>query len=86
MTRTDPIVLTRDEHLRHIASFWRQQEADRLRDEVLYDDMLRGVQIAMHEPQPRPIDWSIARDLGAALALNFAAVFFGGYVLWQMIR
>ncbi len=85
MRNDAPIVLTREEHLRHIASFWRQQEADRLRDEVLYDDVLRGVQLAMLEPQPRR-DWSAARDIAAALAFNYAGIALGGLILWEMIR
>lgn len=86
MMHPQPIVLTREEHIAQITSYWRQKDIDRLREEVLYDDVLRGVQLAMLEPQPRPIDWTIARDLGGALLLNFAAVFLGGYMLWQMIR
>lgn len=81
-----PIVLTREEHIRHLNSFWRQQDADRLREDVLYDDVLRGVQLAMLEPQPSRIDWSAARDVARALALNFAGLAFGGLVLWEMMR
>lgn len=85
MRNDAPIVLTREEHLRHIASFWRQQDADRLRDEVLYDDVLCAVRHAMVEPQPRR-DWSVARDVACAVALNYAGLAIGGLVLWEMLR
>lgn len=80
------ILMSRAEHLRHIASYWRQEDAARLREEVLYDDMLCAVQLAMIEPQPRRVDWSAARDVACAVALNYAGLAFGGLVLWEMMR
>ncbi len=75
MQTDTPILLTREEHLRHIASFWRQQDADRLRDEVLYDDVL-----------PRRIDWSATRDIATTLAFNYAGIALGWLLLWECIR
>lgn len=81
-----PIVLTRDAHIDELIGFWRQKRLDDLTDDILYDEQLRQVSVAMAEPQSRPIDWTIARDLAGALALNFAGLAFGGLVLWECLR
>lgn len=86
MPNDAPIVLTRDAHIDELIGFWRQRQLDDLTDDILYDEQLRQVSAAMAEPQPRPIDWTIARDLAAALTLNFAGLAFGGLVLWEMMR
>jgi hypothetical protein len=91
------IILNHDQHLDEIMSA-RPSYRERLRDlderilDCLYDDQLRAVSHAMYEPEPRRIDWTIARDLGAALALNFAGLgigayaLYGAYMVFQMLR
>lgn len=86
MPNDAPIMLTREQHLQHLNSFWRQQQLDHMIDDVLYDDQSRRVSVAMAEPEPRPIDWTIARDLAGALVLNFAGLAVGGLILWEMLR
>lgn len=54
--------------------------------DLRYQDMLRAVSIAMEEPERRPIDWTIARDLAGALALNFGGVAVLGIIGWQIFR
>ncbi len=93
MISHEPIILTPEQHLDEIMS-GRPSYRERLRvlDErildCLYDDQLRAVAHAMYEPQPRPIDWTIARDVLGAIVMNVGgwAALYGAYVLFQMLR
>ena len=92
MPNDAPIVLTREQHVNELIDFWRQQRIDRVCDDIIFqEEGERPVIVALREfdpwpSEPRPIDWTIARDLAAALTLNFAGLAFGGLVLWECLR
>lgn len=72
MNTHDPIVLTREQHVDHINRTWsreRVRRADDLAADIIFDDDLRRVGIAMAEPEP-PSEKRAGHMLGA-LALNF---------------
>lgn len=83
MMHPEPIIMTREEHLRHIASYWRQQDADRLREDVLYDDQLRHVAFAMAEPVP---SYKQPAHTIAAFALNCMLWIPIAIIGWEIFR
>lgn len=82
MMHPEPIVMTREEHMRHIASYWRQKDISRLRDECIFEDEERVIKREMYEPEPDAVDkavmviWS-----GYGLFLLLGALW-----IWEMIR
>jgi len=63
------LVLSRDEHVEHINRHWsrdRVRRADEVAADVLFDEDLRRVGIAMAEPEP-PSEKRAGHMLGAVL-------------------
>lgn len=72
----------------------RKARIEEIRLDLEYDDLLAEVAIAVQEsyiaplPKPRltPTDRPRAAIWSALITFDLAAIFLGGYVLWQMIR
>ena len=94
MMHPEPIMLTHEQHINEIMSLRQLARIDHVADEIMFEEDERNVTRSLMElelfpcePRPRqPINWTIARDIAATLALNLAGIAFGGYVLFQMIR
>ena len=82
MMHPEPIVLTREEHIRQIHSYWRQKDIDRLRDECIFEDEERVVARAMWEPEPAPIDKAVTAIWSGYICF----MMFGALLLWEMLR
>ena len=76
------LVMSREDHANYLVSYWRQREADRMTDDLLFDEQLRAVAFAMAEPEPRPIDKAVVGIFSGYIAF----IGFGGYLLLQMMR
>lgn len=85
-----------DELLHHWQLLWPLGAEERRRrfSEIIadyeYEEVLTSVQTAMLEPLPvphlTPADRPATAAWAGALVLNFSAIVFGGYMIWQMIR
>lgn len=87
------ILLTRAEHMRQLNSYWRQKDADRLRDECIFvEEGERSVAAALREFDPWPAEkpMSLVRemiaDLPEALAgATAAGLFVLAVSVWIMV-
>lgn len=96
MMHPEPIILTREEHvdeiMKHWNLLWPLPYAERVKrladisDDIAYEATLRSVQEAMLEEPYNTPTRSSGTICAGLIFFDLAAIFFAGYVMFQMLR